>query len=941
MKHIHIKFIFCALLTAPAVLPAGAQGLAENDSLNANELVHVAYRKVAPGNLLGGVSVINVEELTQKNYNTYSLDNMQGYVGGWNGNSLWGMSDRLILVDGVPRDANNILPTEIDQITFLKGASAVVLYGSRAAKGVISITTKRGKQAPFTVEVRANTGFNVVKSYPEYLGSAEYMALYNEARENDGLEALYSKADIYNYGSGENPYRYPNVNFYSSDYVKKAYNRSDVTAEISGGNRRARFYTNIGFNNTGDMFKFGEAKNNHASRLNVRGNVDLTLNESISAYVNANVSFYDSRGANGDSYWTVASTFRPNRVSPLIPLSYLDEHALAARDLLNNTSNIIDGKYFLGGTQSDLTNVFGNYYAAGYNKFTSRQFQFDAGVNIDLAKVLKGLSFQTQFSIDYATSYNTSYNNEYSTYAPTWSNYGGKEVIVGLTKYNNDKKSGVQNISGSTDNQTIAFSGQFNYQNTFATDHNVSAMLIASGYQQTYSGKYHRTSNVNMGLQLGYNYRNTYYADFGGAAIHSAKLAPGHRQAFSPSLTLGWRMSKENFLANSSVVDDLMLSVSGSVLHTDLGIDNYYMYEGIYNQSNGAWWGWRESVSLHSTNSTQGANKDLSFIKRKELAVNLKASLWNKMITADASFFVNSLEGQLITPSSLYPSYFFTYYPEASFMPNMNFNNDRRIGFDFKVDYNKRFGKVDFTAGVAGTYYTTKATKRSEINENQYQNRQGRPVDGLWGLQCLGFFQDDEEVAASPEQRFGGTVKKGDLKYVDQNGDNMIDDKDMVYLGKGGWYGDPLTLGLNLTAKWNKFTFFVLGTGSFGGNAMKNDSYHWVSGEKKYSDVVRGRWTEYTKETATYPRLTTGSGINNFQSSDFWMYKTDAIRLAKVQVTYDFPAQMFRKTFIHGLSAYVSGANLLTISKERKLLEMNVGSAPQTRFYNLGFKATF
>ncbi|GAE81924.1 TonB-dependent receptor [Bacteroides reticulotermitis JCM 10512] len=215
-------------------------------------------------------------------------------------------------------------------------------------------------------------------------------------------------------------------------------------------------------------------------------------------------------------------------------MSYLDEHALAARDLLNNTSNIIDGKYFLGGTQSDLTNVFGNYYAAGYNKFTSRQFQFDAGVNIDLAKVLKGLSFQTQFSIDYATSYNTSYNNEYSTYAPTWSNYGGKEVIVGLTKYNNDKKSGVQNISGSTDNQTIAFSGQFNYQNTFATDHNVSAMLIASGYQQTYSGKYHRTSNVNMGLQLGYNYRNTYYADFGGAAIHSAKLLRDIARHFHP-----------------------------------------------------------------------------------------------------------------------------------------------------------------------------------------------------------------------------------------------------------------------------------------------------------------------------------------------------------------------------------------------------------------------
>lgn len=945
MKHIHIKFIFCAMLAVPAMIPAGAQVMAENetDSLKANDpLVQVAYRKVSQSDLLGGVSVINIKELTDKNYNTYSLDNMQGYIGGWNGNSLWGMDSYLVLVDGVPREINNVLPEEIDQMTFLKGASAVVLYGSRAAKGVILVTTKRGKMAPFTVEVRANTGFNVAKSYPEYLGSAEYMSLYNEARGNDGLDPLYSAADIYNYGSGMNPYRYPNVNFYSSEFIKKVANRSDVSAEISGGNRRARFYTNVGYNHSGDVFKIGEAKNNYTSRLNIRGNVDLTLNDQISAYVNANVTFYDARGANSsDTYWKLASTFRPNRVSPLIPLSYLDPNALNAQDLLKNSNNIIDGKYFLGGTQSDLTNIFGDYYAAGYNKFTSRQFQFDAGINIDLYKVLKGLSFQTQFSIDYATSYSTSYNNEYATFAPTWSNYGGNDVIVNLTKYNNDKKSGVQNISGSTDNQTISFSGQFNYQNTFNHDHHISAMLVAAGYQQTLSGQYHRTSNVNLGLQMGYNYQNKYYADFGGAVIHSAKLAPGHRNAFSPSLTLGWRLSKESFLANSSVVDDLMLSMSGSILHTDLGIDNYYMYEGIYNQSDGAWWGWRESVSLHSTNSKQGANEDLTFLKRKEFSVNLKTSLWKRMITADASFFINTIEGKLITPSTLYPSYFFTYYPEASFLPNMNYDNDRRVGFDFNVNYNKRISKVDFSVGVSGTYYATKATKRKELNENEYQNRQGRPVDGLWGLQSEGFFQSDDEVAHSPEQKFGSTVKAGDLKYKDQNNDNVIDDKDVVYLGRGGWYGNPLTLGLNLTAKWNGFTFFVLGTGGFGGNAIKNSSYYWVAGENKYSEVVRGRWTEETKATATYPRLTTGSGTNNFQNSDFWMYKTDAFRLAKVQITYDFPSKMFRNIFIHGLSAYISGSNLLTISKERKLLEMNVDSAPQTRFYNLGFKATF
>ena len=190
------------------------------------------------------------------------------------------------------------------------------------------------------------------------------------------------------------------------------------------------------------------------------------MNDFITAYVNAKVSFYSRRSANGSYYWSAASTLRPNRISPLIPLSYIDANAASAWDLVANSNNIVDGKYFLAGTQSDMTNVFGDYYASGYSKATDRSFQFDAGVNIGLDKVLKGLSFHTRFSVDYSTAYITSYNNSYATYAPTWSNNGGKDIIVGLTKYNEDKKSGVQNISGSSDNQTVLFSGQFDYENT-------------------------------------------------------------------------------------------------------------------------------------------------------------------------------------------------------------------------------------------------------------------------------------------------------------------------------------------------------------------------------------------------------------------------------------------------------------------------------------------
>lgn len=952
MKYIQTRFILCAMIVASPLWAEAQITLGnETDSLaiEQDQMVQVAFRKVAQKDLLGGVSVVNMEELTEKNYNTYSLDNMQGYVGGWNGNSLWGMdadnAGYLVLVDGVPRDANNVMPSEIAQISFLKGAQAVVLYGSKAAKGAICITTKRGKTEGLDVTVRANTGFNVAKSFPEYLGAAEYMTLYNEARTNDGLEPRYTDVQIYNHASGLNPYRYPDINYYSSDYVKKAYNRSEVTAEISGGGTRAHFYSNVSYYRNGDYLNFGEAKNNMTDRFNVRGNVDVNINSFINAYINANATFYNSKSAKGD-YWSAAATARPNfpeYAAPLIPLDMIDPNATAAWELLSTSGNIIDGKYFLGGTQANPTNAFADVYAAGSSKWTSRQFQFDTGVDIDLNKLLKGLSFKAMFAVDYATSYTTSFDNNYAIFVPTWSNYNGKDVIVGLTKEGLDERPATQNISGSSDKQTVAFTGQFNYQNTFHKDHNVSAMFIVNGYQQTISAQYHRISNANLALQAGYNYKQRYYADFGAALIHSAKLAPGHRNALSPSLTLGWRLSEEEFLKDSPVVDDMMLSISGSILNQDIDLvvdgNEFYLYEGVWTQADD--YGWYDGSAGKYTFSTKGQNDDLSFIKRKELSVNLRTSLWNKLVTADASFFINSTEGYPIKSPTFYPSYLSTGYPAASFLPILNYNNNRRVGFDFSVNLNQRIGEVDWSLGIFGTYYDTKATKRDEIYDDAYRYREGKPVDGIWGYQSAGLFQSQEEINSWADQSKLGQIRPGDIKYIDQNGDNIIDEKDEVYLGKGGWYGSPFTLGINLTAKWKDFTFFALATGGFGSYGVKNSSYYWVDGEDKYSAVVRDRWTEETAATATYPRLSTLDASQNFRTSDFWMYKANRFDLAKIQVTYDLPKKLLRGSFVKALSAYVSGANLLTISKEREHMELNVGSAPQSRYYNIGVKAVF
>jgi TonB-linked SusC/RagA family outer membrane protein len=956
MKHIQIRIILCA---AFVLLPffMKAQAIAENETDSTNiekpdSLVQVAFREVSKKDLLGGVSVVDVEDLLKKNYNLYSLENMEGYIGGWNGNSMWGMDDLLVLVDGIPRDAANVLPTEIDEITFLKGASAVVLYGSRAAKGVISITTKRGKDQPLEVNVRANTGFHVSKSYPKYLGSAEYMTLYNEASVNDGKGLSFSDDDIYNYASGSNSYRYPDVDFYSSDYLQKAYNRTDITTELIGGNENAQYYSNIGYSRMGNVMNFGEAANNYDERLNIRGNVDVKLNDFIDAYVNANATFYSSRGINYtdsdpdddenvDNYWTYASTMRPNRVSPLIPGSYLDENALSARPMVDNSQNIVDGEYFLGGSRTDMTNAFADIYGGGYNKSNSRQFQFDTGLDFDLQNLLEGLTFHTQFAVDYSTSYTSAYENEYAVFVPSWYSYNGEDVIAELSKESNDEKSGTPDFRDEYYLQTIAVSGWFDYATSINNTHNFSAILAATGHQQTISEEYHGNANANIGLQLGYNFKNKYYADLGGALVHSAKLPEANRNAFSPSATVGWRIGQEDFLSGSSVVDDLMLSLSGSILNTDMSIDGFYEYPNNFTQADGAWWGWYSGASEQSTNSVQGENEELNFVKRKELSANIRTSLWNNMITADASFFINTMEGIITQPSGAYPNYFFTYYPDASFVPNINFNDDQRTGMDFSVKYNENVGDVDLTLGVSGTYYTTKATQRDDIAyENDYQKRQGKAVDGIWGLENAGFFQSQGDVDNSPTQTFG-TTKAGDLKYVDQNNDGVINAQDEIFLGQGGWYGNPFTMGVNITAKWKNLTFFALGTGYFGAYAMKDDSYHWVYGDRKYSEVVRGRWTPGTKGSATYPRLTTESGGNNFRNSDFWLYSTDRFNIAKVQITYDLPKSVLQNIFFKEFSAYIGGSNLLTISPEMELLEREVTAAPQRRFYNIGVKAVF
>ena len=963
MKKI-ITNIFLFAMFAVAPLTVNAQITDDADSVVAKKKVHVAFRDKDPDHLLGGISYIDMEELQKKDYTMSSLEDMNALVGGWNGNNLWGMdNDRLdnndnsnlpmVIIDGVKRPSNNVLPSEIEQITFLKGAQAVVLYGAKGAKGAILITTKRGKVNGLQINANANTGFHVAKAFPEYLGSAEYMTLYNEARANDGLDPKYSQMDIYNHASGINPYRYPNVNYYSDEYIRKVYNRSEGTLEIQGGGSRAHFYTNINYYRSEDLLNFGVAKENYTDRFSVRGNVDLVINRLVKGYVNASATFYNANKNKGD-FWGDAATMRPNfpeNAAPLIPIDMVDPNASKALAILGKSLNLLDGKYFPGGTKATQTNAIADCYFGGKTKDVSRQFQFDAGINYDMNKFVKGLSFKTLFAIDYAARYSLSYDNKYAVFIPTWSNYNSDDIIVALTQQNDEIVTGHMAMSNTAYRQTISWNGHFDYDRTFADKHHFTGLLLANMFTTTASGEYHRYANANLGLQVGYDFMERYFADVSLAGVHSARLPEGNREAISHSFTLGWNIAKE---LNRNSYDDLLLSASYSNLSEDIdvfmGNKYYYIYDALWS-TGGSGFSWNEGLSTNLTFSTMGSNPALDFVHRKEFSVNLRGTFFKKLITTDLTFFNTDLSGFIIQNPTIFPSHLQGGLSGGSFKPAINNNIQNRKGLDFSLTIQKQMGKLHAALGFVGTYLKTNYAKYDELVEYDYQRVEGRPLDVIWGYKCKGFysvsdFDKNEETGkytlkkSLPNPMIGGTIQPGDLKYEDVNGDGVINSKDQVELGKWGTYGAPLTYGVNLTLKYKNFTLFMLGNGQYGAYGMKNGSYYYMSGDAKYSVNARGRWTPETASVATHPRLTSMSSANNAASSTFWLYSTDRFDLRKVQLTYDVPEKALKGKVVKALSVYVNGNDLLTLSKERELMETSVGYAPQTRFYNLGVKVT-
>ena len=911
---------------------------------------------------VGAVSSINTKDRLTYDNTQWVRDYINGLMLGVRGsNNIRGIGSAIFVIDGViGRDPNILNMEEVDQITVLKDANAVALYGSQARNGVIVINTKRGKINRKEVKLNVRSGFNTPISLPNYLSSAAYMQLFNEALDNDGAAAndgrRFSNSLIQNTRSGTNKFKYPDIDLYSKDFVQPFTHSTSIITEFSGGNEKNQYYINAGWNRSSAWVDLNEDINAGTNRFNVRGNIDFKINDWITSSLDGIAIISTTKSSRADLL-NVGTTLKPNAYSPFLPVNLIDtSDPTVAGQLL--TARQFNGNIL--GTSATLQNdaPIALAIAGGYQDRVFRSTQFNNSINFNLDKITKGLSAKTYLSFDFYDSYDVTIENQFKTYAPDWT--GGKITSFGSdpldpTIYGEDLKDLTESVSTNGFVSRFGFYGLVNYQKTMAENHSLNTTLLAYYNSQNSNNVIQKDIDSHFGFQMSYDYKKKIYVDFSGAYVHSIKLPEGNRGGLSPTVGLAYVLSEEPFLKDNNFVNYLKIKASGGVINSDKGItalndngsvDNdesaYYLYDENYSNGNRFIWndGNAGQDSNLRQNLSQGVNSNLGFEERIDLNIGVETYLMNSL-WIEANYFKTELDKQVSFLNANYPSFY------NDFRRYDNFNKNLYTGFELGMNYNKTYNDFSVTIGANVLYSQTEASKRSETNEFAYQNRQGKELSTVFGLVDQGFYSQADfdangDLNSNLPVTYFGRVQPGDIKYKDQNGDKIIDNNDMVDIGQTS---SPLSYGVNLNLKYKAFNLFILGTGETGGsgNKLKNDfnNYYGVNGNDKYSEVVLGRWTPETANTATFPRLSAKENQNNFRTSTFWMYDTSFFNINRAQLTYEFDDYILKNLDIDDLSINLSGTNLFEISKNKDIRQLRIGTTPLTRAITFGLRASF
>ena len=889
--------------------------------LSERDKVYMPFGTMKKRQITGSVSTVDPKDILRYSEEKSVGGMLNGRIPGLFGSSnIRYFGTPLYVINGVPRQAIDINPHEIDQIIVVKDLSSAMLYGAQANNGVILITTRRGSALKKELNFTAESGINLPISYPDYISSADYMELYNEALNNDGLDAKYTQMQIDSTWTGLNPVRFPDEDYYNSTYLKDFSSYRNFIGEVIRGNETGKFALNVGWNHSDGMLKIGEGANERNDRLSMRSNIDFKVSDIVRLVFDASVIFNISqapRYSTSNDFWDLSSTYRPDMFPNLIPASLVQDE-----DMLN-VAKLVDSKYLLGGTSEYRTNIYGDLSFNGARRSYNRLLEVNTGLNFDLSSITEGLSARTHLLFDMYNTFQEDMLNSYAVYRPNYVD----DALSSFTKYGSDIKVDTRTVTDAYYYRKYGFYGTLDYHRKFG-DHELMATGLGYIDEYTQEGVRQPLKHGHLGLRANYMYLNKYIAELTGTYAISGKLLNTENPySFSPGIGLGWILTEEDFLQNHTVINYMKIRANWALINTDANLNdynlsrNYYVASTSFPYSNGGY--------TNSSRILYAGNRNISWEKVSNINVGFESMVLDYKLGIEGAYFYNKNYDLITRRTNSLPDFFGN-------LPYENYGSNQVQGMELGLTYVTRIGNVELRLGSNFVYSVPKLLAADELQyPDEYRRTVGKSTDAIFGYVAMGLFKDQADIDGHAIQTFG-EVQPGDIKYEDLNNDGIIDGNDQKMIGNSR---ARFEYGLNLRLKYKSLELFALGTGQTGQERYFNNAYYWIYGERKYSAVVWNRWTPATAATATYPRLSSTSNANNFRNSTFWLEENKWFELHTVQLTYTL-----KKPDFIGLNEtrfFLRGSNLLKFSKIKEKTDLNVGSRPQMRVLSLGVNLMF
>ncbi len=917
------------------------------------EVVVVGYDTQKKVNLTGSVSSVSAEMISDRPVAT-AASALQGLAPGVTVTSQSGnpgasgtgirirgigtfggsSASPLVLVDGIQGSIDDVDPSQIDKISVLKDAASSAIYGSRAANGVILITTKRAPKDSFSLSYRGYAGWSEPTDIPKLVDAVEYMSLSREASLNDGDEPLYSEEYISNYMAN---HRYDPDTYPITKWQEKVLNGSGFThnhtLSFNAASGKIRNNASLGY-----LSQDGIIKRQNYVRYNFRDNLNIDVSDKLGVAIDASVNF-GRRNA--------------------VPLAASLFNMMNTRDPLILTQ-WSSGDYapMTGGSTNILPVTEG---AGGQKRVDNLRLNGSATINWS---PLKWLTLSGKLAL----RYNVSHTHQFDDVLNYASDAYGTPSPVTSRLYNELTEAQTQNFY-----TTSQFTASFHHN--FGGNHDLK-VLLGTSYEtlgQRYfsatrqSLPYPQYPVLNVGAEdetmsnagsrtewalqsffgrVNYNYKERYLFEANLRLDGSSRFADGHKWGLFPSFSGAWRITEEEWMdAADKVLSEMKLRVSyGTLGNQNIGTSNYPFAEQLTTSVYSI-----DDALVAAAYRASLANENITWETSEMVDVGLDFTLWNKFsVTAD--WYLKKTHGILMTLN----------IPLSAGLsaPYQNAGEVRNLGWEISAGYHDERG--DFRWGIDANLsdvLNTITDMKGQYESHSggiIRNQEGSSVNAIYGLKCVGMArtQDEADWVNMNLRQYGKDIVPGDLIYADTTGDGVVTDADMTIIGSAI---PRYTYGLTLSFGWKGLSLsaFCQGVG-------KADSYlssYYVQpciNGGTFRKEHLNRWTPATPD-GFYPRMSYKSDHNRKQSS-FWMRDASYLRLKNLNINYSFPEKWF-KGHIRKLSLFASAENLFTLTKFYQGYDPEVGydtngangvslgavadNYPQVKTYTFGLEIKF